>query len=55
MPTRCDVCNGKKQVIGMGGMIKSCSACNATGWKKEAAEMDKRSKEYRELKKIKEG
>ena len=39
----------------MGGMIKSCSACNATGWKKEAAEMDKRSKEYRELKKIKEG
>ena len=40
----------------MGAMIKTCPACDGSGWQKEKeAKMDKRSKEYRELKKIKEG
>jgi len=55
VPIRCEFCGGKKQVMGMGGMMKSCKECEGTGWKKEIAEMDKRSKEYRELKKNKEG
>ena len=40
----------------MGGMIKPCKDCNGSGWQKdEEVKVDKRSKEYRESKKIKEG
>lgn len=41
----------------MGGMIKPCKDCNGSGWKKdeEKVKVDKRSKEFRELKKNKEG
>ena len=57
MASRCDTCNGRKKVFGMGGMIKECDSCDGTGW--QAAVMlcapsvavDKRSKEYRELNK----
>ena len=29
---RCDICNGKKRVLGMGGMEKPCPVCKAIGW-----------------------
>lgn len=29
---RCNACNGRKRVLGIGGMEKNCSTCNAIGW-----------------------
>lgn len=59
MSLRCDTCNGRKKVLGMGGMMKACEACGGSGWQVsglcapsvEPVLMDKRSKAYRELKK----
>lgn len=28
---RCSCCNGKKTIIGLGGMIKECKECNGVG------------------------
>ena len=61
MALRCDTCNGRKKVFGMGGMIKECGACGGTGWQspvvmlcapsEPVVNVDKRSKAYRELNK----
>jgi hypothetical protein len=59
MKVRCDTCGGRKKVLGMGGMIKVCEDCKGGGWRDEVTlcapseevKLDKRSKEYRELKK----
>lgn len=29
---RCDICNGRKRILGMGGMEKDCYKCHAIGW-----------------------
>lgn len=29
---RCDNCQGRKNVLGMGAMMKPCPACHAVGW-----------------------
>ena len=57
MTARCDVCKGRRELLGMGGMVRKCKDCNGTGWVPEVTEpvtIDKRSKEYRKLKKHKE-
>lgn len=57
MALRCEVCNGRKKVLGMGGMMKVCDECKGTGWFTPvmlcapSISIDKRSKAYRELKK----
>lgn len=35
---RCDSCNGRKRVLGMGGMEKTCQPCKGVGWIKDEAE-----------------
>lgn len=62
MALRCEACAGRRKVLGMGGMVKTCDACGGTGWQVSGLcapsvapiIMDKRSKAYRELKKSKE-
>lgn len=63
MKSRCHDCNGKRKVLGLGGMIKDCLTCNRTGWIDDVSylenvcaadllpKVDKRSREYREMKK----
>lgn len=29
---RCDVCKGRKRVLGMGGMENKCQSCKGVGW-----------------------
>jgi phage FluMu protein Com len=36
---RCDCCNGRKRVLGMGGMEKPCGPCKGIGWIKDETEM----------------
>ncbi len=31
-PIRCSVCNGRKTILGMGGMYRDCWECNGVGW-----------------------
>lgn len=50
MTSRCEECKGRREYLGMGGMPKPCKSCGGTGWVSPVA-LDKRSKEYRELKK----
>lgn len=35
MQYRCPGCNGRKNVIGLGGMMHKCPQCNATGLTEE--------------------
>lgn len=37
---RCPECAGRKKVIGLGNMEKSCSNCNAIGWVTESSSND---------------
>lgn len=37
---RCDSCNGRKRVLGMGGMEKPCPQCKAIGWMKDETVRD---------------
>ena len=34
--TRCDCCQGRRNVVGMGGMQRACSNCKGVGFVKEA-------------------
>lgn len=59
MTARCEICNGRRELLGMGGMIHKCKSCSGTGWVQEAIDptavtIDKRSRQYRQLKKYKE-
>ncbi len=60
MTARCEVCKGRRELLGMGGMVHKCKSCSGTGWVIVAEPVadepiiDKRSKEYRQLKKNKE-
>lgn len=56
MKSRCETCEGKKVVYGFGGMKKACPDCGSKSGGKRVAEskLDKRSKEYRAIKKTKE-
>ena len=29
--TRCETCVGKKTILGLGGLVKSCPKCNGVG------------------------
>lgn len=56
MVLRCETCEGRKKVLGLGGLIKTCEACAGTGWQvgglcAPSVHVDKRSKAYRESKK----
>ena len=31
MLLRCEKCNGRKDILGLGGMIKKCDACHGVG------------------------
>lgn len=50
MPSRCETCNGKKEVMGLGCMMKKCGSCDGSGWQKEIV-ADKRTKEYKDSQK----
>ena len=59
MTARCEACKGRRELLGMGGMVHKCKACDGSGWVSDVAPIaavtiDKRSKEYRKLKKHKE-
>ena len=65
MRSRCPDCNGRKTILGLGGMIKGCNACGRSGWVDISdlevvcaadllPKVDKRSREYREMKKARE-
>lgn len=53
---RCESCCGRKNILGLGGMIKKCDVCHGVGHiilkkevKKEvSSKLDKRSKAYKE-------
>lgn len=45
---RCEKCEGRKWVLGFGGIRKVCECANA---KPVNSHVDKRSKEYRDTKK----
>ena len=49
----CETCNGRRIIQGFGGVRKDCTACCGSGRvaDKPCVTVDKRSKEYRELKK----
>jgi hypothetical protein len=32
---RCETCSGRKQVMGLGWMIKDCPGCHGIGWIKK--------------------
>ncbi len=32
MISRCTCCDGRKKIIGLGGMIKECNGCNGVGF-----------------------
>lgn len=32
MAQRCTVCNGSKQIVGLGNMLKDCENCDAVGY-----------------------
>lgn len=32
---RCDSCNGRKQIVALGNLIKDCPYCRAIGWIEE--------------------
>jgi hypothetical protein len=50
----CENCNGRKLVQGFGGLRKECKICNGSGKiDKPIMHVDKRSREYREMKKQK--
>lgn len=38
---RCDTCNGRKRVTGMGGMEKECKPCKGVGWIEDEAPVTK--------------
>ena len=38
MLTRCDCCEGRKHVTGLGGMRKDCDNCKGVGFVKQDAE-----------------
>ena len=37
MIARCDACHGRKQLTGLGGMMKTCKVCSGIGYTKEPA------------------
>ena len=41
MTARCECCKGKREVIGLGNILKKCLSCMGIGWKKEVV-IDKR-------------
>lgn len=48
----CNNCGGRRVIQGFGGIRKDCEACGATGRiADKSLKGDKRSREYRELKK----
>jgi hypothetical protein len=64
MTSFCSTCEGRKHVLGFGGMKKDCPDCNGTGRVLPESDdklvenvdlkVDKRSKEYRGSKKSRE-
>lgn len=38
MAQRCPVCNGSKQVLGLGNMLNDCDNCDAVGYVAEQRE-----------------
>lgn len=44
---RCDICQGKKKIMGIGGMEKKCKYCDGVGW------IEKEIKPVKENKKTK--
>lgn len=47
---RCETCEQKRFVLGLGGMRKECHACKGTGFVTEAVvKLDKRTTEYKML------
>jgi hypothetical protein len=51
--SKCPTCEGRKFIVGFGGIRKPCNDCKTETKNKatEISKLDKRSKEYRELKK----
>jgi hypothetical protein len=47
MAQRCPICNGSKQVLSLGNMLKDCDNCEAIGYVAEKIE-----EEPKEIKKI---
>ncbi len=35
MAARCDCCKGRREVLGLGGMVKKCLSCMGIGWKND--------------------
>ena len=33
MNARCECCKGRRELLGLGGMVKKCLSCNGIGWK----------------------
>lgn len=41
MLINCEVCKGKKTMIGLGNLIKDCYACKGIGWIEVPAQVEK--------------
>lgn len=49
MTMKCPVCRTAKKVVGLGGIIKDCSRCNAKGYIDEAVDLDKELAEVNKI------
>ena len=38
--SRCDCCDGRKQLVGLGGMTKDCGNCKGVGFVKSQTVLD---------------
>lgn len=41
---KCNNCNGKKKVLGLGGIVKNCSECQGVGYTKAKETCNKKRK-----------
>lgn len=47
---RCGQCEGRKEVVALGGIRKKCPGCNGVGWKEIGEEVSKEPEEPEEPK-----
>ncbi len=46
---RCDACDGRKKVTGLGGMIKDCPVCNGVGFVAEPESVKRKRRSPAEI------
>ncbi|HEX2549329.1 MAG TPA: hypothetical protein VHM20_05835 [Gammaproteobacteria bacterium] len=37
---RCESCEGRKTILGLGGIRRNCQVCNGVGWVKKSIEKE---------------